>query len=194
MYKIRQAIIVEGKYDKAKLSSLVDATIVATGGFSLFHNTEKMQLIQKLAQKDGIIVLTDSDAAGFQIRSYIAGAIPAEQVVHAYIPDIAGKERRKEKASAEGKLGVEGVPAAVLIEALCKAGVLEERAPLKAGRQITASDFVAWELSGGTDSSEKRRLLLKKLDLPERMSTKALLRVANQLYTFEEFERMARAL
>ena len=201
MLRIRQAIIVEGRYDKAKLHSLVDATIVTTDGFGVFRNREKLAYIRRLAAQTGIIILTDSDAAGFRIRGFLAGAVDPSQVTHVYIPDLFGKERRKTQPSAEGKLGVEGIPAQTLLAALRRAGVAVEEtsAPARAGkasaadataRRLTKADFVAWGLSGGADSAARRRALLSRLGLPERMSANAMLAAVNALYTPEEFERL----
>lgn len=201
MLRVRQAIIVEGRYDKAKLHSLVDATIVTTDGFGVFRNREKLAYIRRLAAQTGIIILTDSDAAGFRIRGFLAGAVDPSQVTHVYIPDLFGKERRKTQPSAEGKLGVEGIPAQTLLAALRRAGVAVEEtsAPAGAGeassadasaRRLTKADFVAWGLSGGADSTARRRALLSRLGLPERMSANAMLAAVNALYTPEEFERL----
>ncbi len=194
MLKIKQAIIVEGKYDKSKLSSLVDATIITTDGFDVFRNREKLNLIRALAEKNGVLILTDSDAAGFRIRSYIAGAVGNSKITHVYIPDIFGKERRKEKASAEGKLGVEGMPAALLLEALRRAGVAVEAADRPDCRCVTRADLVEWGLSGGENSFEKRGRVLRNLRLPARMNTKAMLNVINSLYTYEEFVKFLETL
>ena len=201
MLRVRQAIIVEGRYDKAKLHSLVDATIVTTDGFGVFRNREKLAYIRRLAAQTGIIILTDSDAAGFRIRGFLAGAVDPSQVTHVYIPDLFGKERRKTQPSAEGKLGVEGIPAQTLLAALRRAGVAVEEtsAPAGAGkassadasaRRLTKADFVAWGLSGGADSAARRRALLWRLGPPERMSANAMLAAVNALYTPEEFERL----
>lgn len=176
MVTIREAILVEGRYDKIKLSSLVDAVIVETNGFSIYKDAQKRAFIKKLAAERGVVILTDSDNAGRQIRSYVAAWLPAEQVRHAYIPDLYGKEKRKAAPSKEGKLGVEGVPAEVLLQALRDAGVSEADAAEAQGPQCTAADFVAFGLSGGPNSSALRRDLLRALGLPENLSTKMLLR------------------
>ena len=201
MLRVRQAIIVEGRYDKAKLHSLVDATIVTTDGFGVFRNREKLAYIRRLAAQTGIIILTDTAAAGFRIRGFLAGAVDPSQVTHVYIPDLFGKERRKTQPSAEGKLGVEGIPAQTLLAALRRAGVAVEETSAQAGagkassadasaRRLTKADFVAWGLSGGADSAARRRALLSRLGLPERMSANAMLAAVNALYTPEEFERL----
>lgn len=176
MVTIREAILVEGRYDKIKLSSLVDAVIVETNGFSIYKDAQKRAFIKKLAAERGVVILTDSDNAGRQIRSYVAAWLPAEQVRHAYIPDLYGKEKRKAAPSKEGKLGVEGVPAEVLLQALRDAGVSEADAAEAQGPPCTAADFVALGLSGGPNSAALRRDLLRALGLPENLSTKMLLR------------------
>ena len=191
MIKLKQAVIVEGKYDKAKLSSLVDATIVTTDGFDVFRDREKLAYIRSLAEKNGVIILTDSDAAGFRIRAHIAGAVDPEKITHVYIPDIFGKERRKAQPSAEGKLGVEGMPAGVLLDALRRAGVAVEgqdaTAPAKRAVPVTKADLVEWGLSGGPDSAGRRRRVLAALGLPARMNANAMLSAINALYTRGEF-------
>lgn len=192
MIKVKQAIIVEGKYDKAKLSSLIDATILTTGGFDIFRDKQKLALIRTLAEKNGVIILTDSDAAGFRIRNYIAGAVDADKITHVYIPDLFGKERRKVHPSAEGKLGVEGVPADILMKAFRRAGVMvEQDQPVQTGGEpVTKADLVAWGLSGGDNSFAMRQRLLKQLHLPARMNTNALLKVVNSLYTRSQFKQI----
>lgn len=194
MIQIKEAIIVEGKYDKIKLSSLIDGLIIETRGFRIFKDRAQMQLIRRLADTRGILILTDSDSAGFIIRNYLSGAVPSEKIKHAYIPDILGKERRKEKPSKEGKLGVEGVPAAAILEALERAGVVcgAEEAPT--GRIITKTDFYLAGLSGGENSAQKRAALLKKLSLPEHLAPNALLAVLNGMMSFEEFQSILNTL
>lgn len=190
MLKIREAIVVEGRYDKNTLTQIVDATILETSGFGVFRDRERLALLRRLAEKKGIIVLTDSDGAGFVIRNFLRGAIPPERVKHAYIPDLAGKERRKRKGGKEGKLGVEGMRPAVLEAALRRAGAtfLEEAAADKAPhRDITKADLFAAGLSGGPSAASRRKALLKSLDLPEHLSANALLEVLNALFSGEEF-------
>lgn len=191
MIKLKQAVVVEGKYDKAKLSSLVDATIVTTDGFDVFRDREKLAYIRALAEKNGVIILTDSDAAGFRIRAHIAGAVAPEKITHVYIPDIFGKERRKAQPSAEGKLGVEGMPSRVLLDALRRAGVAvegeEAPAPAERAAPVTKADLVEWGLSGGPDSAGRRRRVLAALGLPARMNANAMLSAVNALYTRGEF-------
>lgn len=186
MIHIKEAVIVEGKYDKIKLSSVIDAVVIETNGFSIFNDRARMDLIRRLAEKRGILVLTDSDGAGFKIRHFIGGALPKGQVKHAYIPDIFGKEKRKEHASKEGKLGVEGVPKEAIIESLRRAGVLcEETAEPE--RRITKADLFADGLAGGEGSAEKRRRLLEALGLPARLSANAMLDVLNATEGFEGY-------
>lgn len=194
--KVKQTIIVEGRYDQAKLSSLVDATILTTGGFDIFRDKRKLALFRALAKKDGIIILTDSDAAGFRIRSYIAGSVDPGKIVHVYIPDLLGKERRKTQPSAEGKLGVEGIPADLLLEAFRRAGVSVENSGTSAkdGDPVTKADFVEWGLSGGENSFALRQRLLNRLRLPARMNANALLKVVNSLYSRSQVQQILKEL
>ncbi len=189
MYNVSQAIVVEGKYDKIKLDQLVDAPIISTDGFGIFRDRELLALLRRLAEKRGLVVLTDPDAAGFRIRNYIKSAIPGESVIHAYIPDIYGKERRKAAPGKEGKLGVEGVPAECIIEALRRAGVLAETADAPHQR-LTKADMYELGLSGGPESASRRRELCKRLALPQRLSANALLEVLNALMTPEELKTL----
>ena len=188
MLQIRQAIIVEGKYDKIKLASLVRAVIIPTGGFRIFKDEELLGLIRYYAKTTGILILTDSDRAGFKIRSYLRGAIPEGEIRNIYIPDVFGKERRKVRPSAEGKLGVEGMEADVLREAFRKAGVLTDEAP--AGDPITKTDLYLAGLSGTPDCAERRRALQQSLGLPTMLSATSLLEVLNAMMTREEFLAM----
>ena len=190
MVRIREAIVVEGKYDQNTLRQLVDTAVIPTHGFGVMKNRELLAFLRTVAEKRGLIILTDSDGAGFVIRNFLKGALPKEQVRHAYIPDIAGKERRKKAPGKEGKLGVEGMEPAVLLEALRRAGAtfLDEAAEAPAGTPITKADLYEWGLSGGPDSREKRLALLKTLNLPSHMSANALLEALNLLYTKETFE------
>ena len=190
MKKVREVIVVEGRYDKNILSQVVDATIVETGGFSVFNDREKLAFLRTLAQKRGIILLTDSDGAGFVIRNYLKGALPRDRVKQAYIPDIPGKERRKRKAGKEGKLGVEGMTPEVILAALRNAGATIEGEETTSSGGITKQDLMALGLSGGSNAGEKRKALLKKLNLPEHMSANAMLQALNLLYTREELEQM----
>ena len=188
MLQIKQAIIVEGKYDKIKLSSLVKAVIIQTNGFGIYKNPELLELIRHYAKTTGILILTDSDRAGFQIRNYIRGAVPEGEIRHIYIPDIFGKEKRKAKPSAEGKIGVEGIEADILREAFRKAGVLTEEKAVS--EPITKTDLYLTGLNGGQNSAEKRRAFQKKLGLPSMLSASSLLEVLNSMMTREEFFSM----
>ncbi len=185
--RIEEVIVVEGRYDRNMLLQVVDATVVETGGFSVFNDREKLAFLRKLAQKRGLILLTDSDGAGFVIRNYLKGAIPKEQVKQAYIPDIPGKERRKRKAGKEGKLGVEGMTPEILLQALRRGGAtfVGEAAP-SAAVPITKADLLDRGLIG-PGSTQKRQQLLKKLELPEHLTPNALLETLNLLMSREEF-------
>ncbi|MBR5533799.1 MAG: DUF4093 domain-containing protein [Ruminiclostridium sp.] len=187
MIKIKEAIVVEGRYDKNTLSQLVDTVILETNGFGIFKDKEQLALLRKIAQKRGLIVLTDSDGAGFVIRNHLKGALPQKQVKHAYVPDLFGKEKRKKKGGKEGKLGVEGMRPEVLERALRQAGatILEGETLAQSGPPLTKADLFAVGLSGGEGSKEKRQLLLKKLDLPEHLSPNAMLPVLSALYDRE---------
>ena len=187
MIRIKEAIVVEGRYDKNTLSQIVDAHIIETAGFGIFSDKEKTALLRRLAEKCGIIILTDSDGAGFLIRNRIKGAVPDGCVKHAYIPDIKGKERRKQHASKEGKLGVEGMKPEVIIEALKRSGATIEGESSEHRRgSLTKGDLYELGLSGKPDSAEKRKELAHKLLLPEKMSANSLLDVLNALYTTDE--------
>lgn len=190
MIKIKEAVIVEGKYDKIKLSSVIDGLIIETRGFQIFKDKEQMALIRRLADTRGILILTDSDAAGFIIRNYLTGAIPAEKIKHAYIPDILGKESRKDKPSKEGKLGVEGVPVQAILEALTRAGVVCGCEEVQTGRKITKTDLYLAGLSGGENSSGKRRVLLTELSLPEHLAPNSLVGVLNSIMSYDEFQTL----
>ena len=188
MIRIREVIVCEGRYDKNALKQVVDATVVTTGGFQIFNDREQLHLLRRMAAERGLILLLDSDGAGFVIRNYLKGAIPPEQVKQAYIPDVLGKEKRKKTPGKEGKLGVEGMEPSVLIEALRRAGAtfLDEDAPAEKGEPLTKSDLMDLGLIGA-GSKAKREKLLKKLELPEHMSTTAMLEAINLLMTREEF-------
>ena len=185
MVKIKEAILVEGRYDKNTLSQIVDAPILETSGFGIFKDKKQMALLRTIAEKRGLIVFTDSDGAGFVIRNHIKSAIPGKYLKHAYIPDIMGKERRKAAPGKEGKLGVEGMKPDVILEALRRSGATIEGEDVPVSRQITKQDLMALGLSGGADASAKRLALLKKLDLPEHMSANAMLQALNLLYSLE---------
>lgn len=190
MIKVNEAIIVEGKYDKIKLSSIVDGLIIETNGFRIFKDKEKINLLRNLAKKRGILIFTDSDSAGFLIRNYISSIIPKENIKHAYIPDIYGKEKRKYNYSKEGKLGVEGIPKKIIEKSLKDAGVIFKETELvkKNKREITKIDLYDYGLSGRDNSSELRKVFLKQLNLPEHLSVNSLVKVLNCSLTYEEFE------
>lgn len=188
MHKIKEAIIVEGTYDQIKLSGFVDGVIVKTNGFTVYKDKKKLELIKKLAQSCGIVILTDSDAAGFRIRNFIKQYVTVGEVKNAYIPEIFGKEKRKSKASAEGLLGVEGVSEEVILRALINAGceIDGQESHLSAVRKITKTDLYMLGLSGGTESAEKRRQLCLRLGLPTKISANMLLSVMNRLMSYEQ--------
>ena len=179
--QVREVILVEGKYDKNTLAQVVDATIVTTDGFGIFSDRERLAFFRRLARQRGLILLTDSDGAGFVIRNFLKGAIDKECLKQAYIPDIAGKERRKRRAGKEGKLGVEGMDASVLLEALRRAGATIDGAETPCRREITKQDLYELGLSGGKDSAARRAQLMRHLSLPRRMSANALLDALNVL-------------
>lgn len=192
MISVEQAIIVEGKYDKIKLSSIVDAVIIVTDGFSLFKDKEKREMIRFFAKKKGIIILTDSDSAGFKIRNHIKSFVNEGEIINVYIPDIFGKERRKEKPSKEGKLGVEGMSSDILINAFEKAGIFKTETYDK--RKITKLDLYEDGLFGTANSSEKRKILIFRLGLPELLTPNSLIDVLNALLTFDEYKKMTSEL
>lgn len=188
MVKVKEVIVVEGRYDKNTLSQVVDAHIIETFGFGIFNDKEKQRLLIKLAEHRGLIVLTDSDGAGFVIRNFIKGCVDPTLVKHAYIPEIEGKEKRKNKASKEGQLGVEGMRPQVLLDALKRANATFEDAAEQAERAlITKADMYKMGLSGGTGSRQKREALLTSLELPKKLSADALLDVLNAIMTRDEF-------
>lgn len=195
MIRVKQAIITEGRYDKIRLSNIVDAVIICTDGFSIFKDKEKQELIKAFAAKTGIIILTDSDSAGFKIRSFIRGFVKKGEVLNAVTPDIYGKERRKAQPSKQGKLGVEGIPDKLLIEALKNAGAVEEaEVRREETAQITRADLLELGLIGGSNSAQRRRELQRRLGLPELLSAKLLLEVVNRMYTRSEFISQAEEL
>ena len=195
MVKIKEAIVVEGRYDKNTLRQVVDTAVFQTDGFGVMNNQELLAFLRQVAQSRGLIILTDSDGAGFVIRNYLKGALPKEHVRHAYIPDVYGKEKRKTAPGKEGKLGVEGMPPEVLLEVLRKAGAtFAEGGSLPAGAPITKLDLFELGFSGTADSKAKRLALLKKLNLPEHMSANAMLQALNLLYTLDELSELVREL
>lgn len=196
MYKVKETIIVEGMYDKIKLSGFIDGVIMTTGGFAVFKNRAIRKGIEELAGKTGIVILTDSDSAGFKIRNYIKQSIPEEYIKHAYIPDIYGKEKRKRAAGKEGLLGVEGMSEEIITEALRKAGCTVDGSSdgMKQSRKITKADLMRAGLSGGNNSSELRSRLLRELRLPAKLSANMLLDILNRLLTYDEFLDMVKEL
>ena len=192
MIHVGGAIVVEGKYDRIKLAGIVDCPVITTDGFGVFKSDEKKALLRWYAKNGGLTVLTDSDAAGFRIRGYIKGIVGEGEVKNVYIPDIFGKEKRKAKPSAEGKLGVEGMPDSEIERALMRAGF--GNAEKKPSPEITRADLYEDGFFGREDSSAKRAELLKSLGLPARLSTSGLLDVLNSAMTFEEYKKAAAAL
>ncbi|MBP3923347.1 MAG: DUF4093 domain-containing protein [Ruminiclostridium sp.] len=185
MIRLKQAVIVEGKYDKIKLSSLLDAVIITTDGFGIFKDKEKLALIRTLAKSSGLVILTDSDSAGFKIRNHIKGCITEGEIINVFVPQIKGKEKRKEKPSAEGYLGVEGLNADILRKALSNAGVMSESSEKK--DFLDRARLMDDGLIGGENSSHKRALLLKELGLPDLVNTSTLLEIINRLYSEDAY-------
>jgi len=195
MVKIREAIVVEGRYDKNTLAQVVDAPILETSGFGIMKDTAQLELLRRVAQDRGLIIFTDSDGAGFVIRNHLKSCIDPQYLKHAYIPDIYGKERRKAAPGKEGKLGVEGMSPEVILSCLRNAGAtIEGEGSTKTSASITKVDMFYAGLSGNPDSKAKRLALQRKLELPEHMSANALLQALNLLYTKEEFYRIADSL
>ena len=196
MLKIREAIVVEGRYDRNTLSQIVNAPVFETNGFGIFKDREQLALLRTVAERRGLIVLTDSDGAGFLIRNYIKSAIPAQYLKHAYIPDISGKERRKATPGKEGKLGVEGMRPEVILQALrlCGATIENEEEQRQSSGGITKQLLAELGLSGGADSSLKRKQLQKKLNLPEHMSANALLQTLDLLFSEKELRETVDAM
>lgn len=191
--RVREVIVVEGRYDVNTLKQAVEATVVETRGFGIFKDRERLELLRRLAEARGLIVLTDSDGAGFVIRNFLRGALPKGQVKHAYIPELMGKERRKSAPSREGKLGVEGMTREVIREALLRAGAtLEDGADPSPRAGLTKADFYRLGLSGGADSARRRSAVLRALNLPQGMTANALLEAVNLLMDGEAFEELCR--
>ena len=186
MIKVREAVIVEGRYDKIKLSNILDALIIETNGFGIFKDKERLDFIRRLARERGIILITDSDHSGFQIRNYIADGIPKDRIKHIYIPDIYGKEKRKKEPSKEGKLGVEGISDDILIKLFEKSGV--NCKTVSPENRITNYDLFAAGISGTENAGVKRKKLLRALDLPEFLSVNSLLSYLNTQMSKDEFE------
>lgn len=189
MIRLDRPVIVEGKYDKIALKNIVDALIITTDGFGIFKNKEKCDLIRRLARKNGVIILTDSDSAGAVIRSYIKKIVSDCEIINVYVPELQGKEKRKAKPSKSGLIGVEGMSPEIIEDALRKSGVFSVRAEER--RKITKADMFAFGLSGREDSREKRKSFLRQLGLPESLSSSAMLDVLNNSFTFEEFNKKA---
>lgn len=191
-----KVIVVEGKYDEIKLSGIIDAPIIKTDGFGIFKDKEKQNLLMKLAKSHGLVIMTDGDSAGFMIRNFLGNKIPSEYITNVYIPDLYGKEKRKVKPSAEGKLGVEGVPNEVIVSAFKRAGITElgetdEKSENTSNqRRITNIDFYEDGVSGNPGSKAKRICILKALELPEKMSSNALLKIINLLITYDEYKEL----
>lgn len=188
MIKINQAVIVEGKYDKIKLSGIIDALIIETDGFGIFKDKEKQRLIRFLAETKGIVIMTDSDSAGFKIRSFINGITNSENIKNVYIPDVYGKEKRKTEVSKEGKIGVEGISKDIIIEALHKAGIDCDENERTSAQIVTKTDFFLDGVSGREQSSYIRKELAKSLGLPERISASSLLKVINLYMTYDDYK------
>ena len=188
--RVKEVVVVEGRYDRNTLLQAVDATVVEVGGFSLFHDDEKTAYLRDLAEKNGIILMTDADSAGFVIRNHLKGCLPPERVKQAYIPDVYGKERRKKKPGKEGKLGVEGMRPEVLLEALRRAGAtFEDGEGRRTAAGITKADLLEKGLIG-PNSREKRLEIQKKLGFPEHLTANGLLEAMNLLLSREEFDAL----
>ena len=194
MVKIKEAIVVEGRYDKNTLSQIVDAPILETSGFGILKDKKQLELLRKVAKSRGLIVFTDSDGAGFVIRNFLKGSIDPAFLKHAYIPDIPGKERRKSTPGKEGKLGVEGMRPELILEALRRAGATMDDCQEELTGSITKQDMVLLGLSGGKDSRSKRMSLVKKLDFPEHISANALLQALNLLMNLEQLRELVAEL
>lgn len=190
MLKVKEAIIVEGKYDKIKLSGFLDSFIFVVDGFSVFNNKKDQQTIKTLAEKTGIVILTDSDSAGIKIRNFIKQLVPEEQVKHAYIPEIAGKEKRKTVGGKEGLLGVEGITEEIITDALIKSGCTVCGECEKPKAKLTKTDFFKMGLSGGEKSAERRKKLALKLGLPSKLSANMLLDAINRMSDKETVESL----
>ena len=186
--RLRQVVLVEGRYDAAKLAGIVDALILTTDGFAIYKDKEKKELLKELGRRRGVLILTDSDGAGFQIRNYVSNLVGQQNVLQAYVPAIHGKESRKAQPGKEGLLGVEGVPDEAIRQAILASGAVET--PKRAGREITYLDLYEWGLSGTAGSADARRRFLETVGLPPRLSKKALCQVLSSLYTWEELDQL----
>ena len=188
MQRVKEVIVVEGRYDKNTLRQVVDAVVIETAGFGIFNDRQKQKLLRSMASARGLVVLTDPDGAGFVIRNFIKSCVPPEQLKQAYVPDVFGKEKRKARPSREGKLGVEGMRTEVLLDALRRAGAtFEDTQSRQKGQMITKADLYRLGLSGRENSARKRAELIRSLDLPERLSADALLDVLNAIMSRDEF-------
>lgn len=194
MIKIKEAVVVEGKYDKIKLSSIIDAPIITTDGFGIFKDKQKQCFIRKIAEKRGILVLTDSDSAGLLIRSFLGGSIKKEYIKHAYIPEVLGKEKRKTEKSAEGLLGVEGLSDEVILKALNRAGVVADASSKENSQPITKYDLYEDGFFGTGNCVNKRKLLLERLELPSKLSTNSLVQMLNIFMTREEYKKIVKEI
>lgn len=196
MYKVKETIIVEGTYDKIKLSGFIDGVILTTGGFTVFKNDKLRRTISELADKTGIVILTDSDSAGFKIRNFIKQNIDEGKIKHAYVPDIKGKEKRKREPGKEGLLGVEGMTEEIIIDALKKAGctIDGDKKQVRKSREINKTDLMRLGLSGGEGSAELRRKLAETLNLPAKLSANMLLDILNRLLTYDELKSMVKEI
>ena len=188
MIKLKEAVIVEGRYDKIKLKNLIDAPIIETNGFRIFNDKERRDMIRQIADRRGILIMTDSDGAGLVIRNFLNGAVDKSKIKHCYIPQLEGKEKRKEQKSKEGFLGVEGVPDDVIIEAIRKSGATVIGEEAAQTNEITKADLFTLGLTGTANSAQKRKKLLKKLNMPDYLSTNAMLTALNCLYSLEELK------
>ncbi len=196
MISLKEAVIVEGRYDKIRLASFIDTPIIETGGFRVFKDKEKQNLIRKISKERGILILTDSDSAGFVIRNFLKGIVPENSLKHAYIPQLKGKEKRKDTFSKEGFLGVEGVSGEVIIKAVKNSGasVLSENEKYEKSGEITKTDLYDLGLSGRENSAQLRTGLLKKLELPSYLTTNAMLSALNCLYSLKELKEILKEL
>lgn len=192
MIKVKEAVIVEGKYDKIKLSNILDALIIETNGFGIYKDKERLNFIRNLAKERGLIIITDSDHSGFQIRNFIANCAKSGSVKHIYIPDVYGKERRKLQPSKEGKLGVEGISDEILIRLFSDNGIKYESSQPR--EMITNYDLFEMGISGTPDAGKKKKKLLKQLELPEFLSTNSLLSCLNSMMSKAEFKKLAESL
>ena len=190
MIKLKEAVIVEGRYDKIKLKNLIDAPIIETNGFRIFNDRERRDMIRQIADRRGILIMTDSDGAGLVIRNFLNGAVDKDKIKHCYIPQLEGKEKRKEQKSKEGFLGVEGVPDDVIIEAIRKSGATVIGEEAAQTNKITKADLFTLGLTGTENSAQKRKKLLKKLNMPDYLSTNAMLTALNCLYSLEELKSL----